>query len=159
MIPVKKNSKLFHNILISVFIKPEEDFDSIKTAFLSLFPFDLEILKIPVNERNASTFNDRTIKIIEVKLEKNRIINEFMNHISEKLNHNDKAMLVRQLDSRIDDELNFFFRLSKKRLLEDNCFVVVDHGNCFHFKCHIATYPKNKDKAKELLSDFLEKVL
>ena len=145
--------KLFHNIIVSVFIKPEEDYDLIKAKFLSLFPFDLDEIKIPIMEKNASTFNERKIKIVEVKLVRNKIVSQFMEHIKEKMSEGDRSMILRQLDNRIDEELNFFFRFSKKRMLEDK-FVVVDHGDCFHLKCHVVSYPKRKEKAIKSLIDF-----
>ena len=37
--------KLVHNIVISVFVKPEEDYEKIKEKLLSLMPFDIEIEK------------------------------------------------------------------------------------------------------------------
>ena len=146
--------KLFHNIIVSVFIKPEENFDAIKKNFLGLFAFDLEKSKICVEEKNASTFRDRTIKIFEVKITKNRLINDLIDFIKSKLSSEDKEMMIRQLDSRIDDGLNFFFRLSKKQL-EEGKFTVVDHGHCYHFKCHVVTYPKSRDAAIKLLIELL----
>lgn len=148
--------RLFHNIVVSVFIKPEEDYDQIKEKFLSLFPFDLKKNKVPVDEKNASTFYDRTIKILEVKLEKERVIKEFMNSVLAKLSKSDKEMLIRQINTRLDDDLNFYFRLSKKQVINDGVFGVVDHGNCYHFRCHVATYPKSKNKAKQLIVEFLQ---
>ena len=143
--------RFFHNIAVSVFCKQEEDFDLIKKAFIGLFPFDCQKEKIEIEEKRASTFNDRVIRIFKVQLVKVRHINQFMDSIMGSLEATDKEMMARQLDSRTDDEGNFFFRLSKKKLIEEGKFVVVDHGDCYHFKCHAATYPLSKEKAKEII--------
>ena len=148
--------KLFHNIEVNIFIKPEEDYDSLKKGFIGLFPFDLTKERVKINEMSASTFHDRKIKIVEVRLTKDRHMIELFDDVKEKLSEADKKMLVKQIDSRIDDELCFFFRLSRKKLIEDNKYVVVDHGDCYHFKCHIATYPRNKEKAKGMIKEFIE---
>ncbi len=147
--------KLFHSVNISVFIKDEEDYDSIKENFIGLFPFNLEEARVNLSETNASTFNDRTIRILEVRLERNRQINDFMKAVKEKLSITDREMMIKQINTRLDDNLDFFFRLSKSELIEEGKCVVVDDGNCYHFKCHIATFPQNKKKAKELIQDFL----
>lgn len=148
--------KVFHNVIVNVFIKPEENYDEIKQAFLKLFPFDIAESKVQVSETNASTFEQRTIKIIEVVLHKEALINKLMEFTKEKMSEDDKKMIVRQLDSRVDDEVNFFFRLGKNRLLNGE-YVVVDHGNCFHFKCHVAAFPKKKEVAITVIKDYFEK--
>jgi len=148
--------KLFHNISVSVFIKEEEDYEVVKENFLKLFPFSLEEEKIGLSESKASTFNDKKITILEVRFTRNRQINEMMDFTKDKLSDSDKEMLVRQIDSRVDEETNFFFRLSKSKWINDEKYVVVDHGDCFHFRCHVATYPQNKEKAEQIVVNYLK---
>jgi len=147
--------KLFHSISVSVFIKEEEDYEIIKGKFLGLFSFDLKDSKVALSEKNVSILNDRSMVILEVRLARNGQINDLIEFVKSKLSDKDKQMLVQQLDSRVDEELNFFFRLSKPKLTESGKYVVVDDGDCYHFKCHIATYPQNREKGKELVKDFL----
>jgi RNA binding exosome subunit len=148
--------RCFHTIIVSVFVKEEEDYQQIKLGFLELFPFKPEDEKVIVSEKIVSTFNDRKIRILEVRLTKTRHINEFMQYIRAKMSDSDKKMIIEQIDSRVDGCMNFFFRLSKKKLLEEGKFVVVDHGDCYHFKCHVASYPQNREKAKVIVKNFFE---
>ena len=151
------NMKLFHSVIVSVFIKKEDDYETIKCKFLELFPFDLKESKIIVFERKVPILTDRAMVIIEVKLTRNGQINDLIEFVKGKLSDKDKKMLVQQIDSRVDEELNFFFRLSKPKLIKKGEFIVVDDGDCYHFKCHVATYPQDRDKGKELLTDFFSK--
>jgi RNA binding exosome subunit len=145
--------KIFHSVIASVFIKENEDAETINKALVSLFPFDLEENKLKVEETIASTFFNKKIRITEVKLTKKKLVNCFMEKLKQNISDADKEMVLRQLYTRVDDEGNFFIRLSKKRLLEGK-HVVVDHGDCFHVKCHIAAYPQNKENAMKIVREF-----
>jgi RNA-binding protein len=147
--------KLFHNITVSVFIKENEDYDSIRQSFLSIFPFDLTKSRILLNEQKVSTFNDKIITILEVQLINNKIINLLIDFIKSKLSVTDKDMVINQIDSRVDENCDFFFRISKSKLIEEGKFVIVDDGNCYHFKCHIASYPQKKEKAISIVKEYL----
>jgi len=46
-------------------------------------------------------------------------------------------------------------RIDKKKFTEEGEYELVDHGDCYHFKCHVATYPQDKEKAKELVKEYL----
>jgi RNA binding exosome subunit len=147
--------KWFHSITVSVFIKPEENYDMLKQKFILLFPFSLEDAKIAIKETCVSSFEDRILRILEIKLTKESLINQLMKSILDKLSHDDVSMMLQQLPTRVDAESNFFFRLSKIKLIDENCYIIVDDGNCYHFKCYVAAYPQNKEKAMETVSKFL----
>lgn len=147
--------KKFHHVTINVFIKPEDDALYVKEVFFDLFPFNLEKNKVRVTETVADSFFDRKVIIIEVFVDKPRLVAEVMSRLRDCVTESDRALLVSQVDSRLDEDLYFFFRFDKKLLLEEGMYKVVDHGNCFHVKCSVAVYPKNRDKAKQALIDFL----
>ncbi|MFT4297593.1 MAG: RNA-binding domain-containing protein [Candidatus Woesearchaeota archaeon] len=152
--------KLFHNITINVFIKEEEDYDKIKLYFLKLFPFNIKELiekkKVRLNETKSSTFNNKHNNNLDISLANNSLLNKFMENIKNNLSISDKSMLLKQLDSRIDQDCNLFMRLSKKDILDDEQYKIVDHGKCFHIKVHVATFPQSKEKAKQIIYDFFE---
>jgi len=150
--------KQFHNLTVNVFIKPEEDYDSVYSAFINLFPFNLKDEKIAVQTVMASSFEDRKIKIESVKLDKTRHIVSLLRFVFEKLGLSGVQTLLDQLETRVDDEMCFFFRLDKKKLLEGK-FELTDTGDCYHFKCHAACYPRNIETAKNIVSEFLQKEL
>lgn len=146
--------KLAHNAVISVFVKEGEDKNRIRDKLLDIVPIDLEKEKITLGESTAEGF-DKKIKIFEIRLEKERHVNLFLNELISKLNLDQKRMLIDQLDSRVDEECNFFVRLDKSRLLDGEYFVT-DSGDCFHIRILVASYPAKKERAKEIVKKILE---
>lgn len=149
--------KIFHNVKITVFIKEEQDFDAIQDSFLELFPFGLQEAKVKLNKTQAQIVEDRKMIILDVLLTRNRQINDFMNNILSKMSSDVKKTIVEQIDTRIDEESNFYFRIDKDEFMNNNKIVLTDGGNCFHFKCHVATYPQNVENAKKVVVEFFEK--
>ena len=135
-----------NNIKVSVFVKPEEDEASIKKHLLALFPFDLEQERIIFNRSNAIGFNQKEIVILEVDLKKERHTNAFLNFLKEKLNEQQKSVLVKQ-ENRLDEDCNLFIRLDKEKLL-NNEYWITDSGECYHIRISIAAFPKKKEKAR-----------
>ena len=148
--------KLAHNIKVSVFCKPEEDEKAILNKLFFLFPFNLEENKVKVKKTSAIGFNERKIKIYEIVIDKERHCKEFMDNLKENLNQTQKDLLLRQLDSRLDEELHFFIRLDKTKLIQDNEFFVTDSGNCYHMKIKIAAFPAKRGIAKKMVGEFLK---
>ena len=103
--------KLAHKITVSVFCKPEDNEQSILDKLRFLFPFDLEENKIKIGQHSVLSFNEKKIKIFEVSLEKEKHCNGFLTYLKERLNDEQKGILLRQINSRLDEELNFFIRL------------------------------------------------
>ena len=148
--------KYAHNIKVNVFCKQEDKEEDILKNLLALFPFNLEEQKIKVNRSNAEGFQQKTIVIYEVVLEKDRHINEFIKDILSKLNHEQKQLLIRQLDSRIDNDLNFFLRLDKDKLIKEGKYFITEYGNCYHIKLSVAAFPSKKEMALEVVKNMLE---
>ena len=149
--------KIAHNIKISVFCKPEEDYDKIKNSFLKLVPFNLEEEKLRIEEFNATSFNERTIKIIELTLEKEKHTNKFLNFLLKNLNEEQKQLLTRQIETKLDNDLYFYIRLDKTKLIEENEFWVTDSGDCYHIKISVAAFPSNRAAAIKVMKEFLER--
>jgi len=141
--------KLVHKIKISVFIRPEEDEQLIKEHLLRLMPFDLEEQKITLKRCKATGFNERTIIIYELDLEKERHTNAFLESLREKLNDQQRAMLVAQ-ENRLDDELFFYLRLDKQKLHQGEHWLT-DSGDCYHICLSIAAFPSKRGVAQEIV--------
>lgn len=156
--------KLANNIKVSVFIKttdksvesvsqdlqkPEEDENSLKNKFLELFPFNLEEEKVLLKKSKATGFNQKEIIIYEVDINKDKHTNLFLKNLKEKLDSQQKIMLIRQED-RLDERLNFFIRLDKGSLLNGQ-YQVTDCGECFHIRIGIAAFPRKKETALEVV--------
>jgi len=141
--------RLANNIRVCVFVKPEDDEAAVKEHLLSLFPFDLEHEKIAVLRSKATGFNQREIIILEVELKKEKHTNAFLKSLKQKLNSQQKSVLVKQ-ENRLDDECNFFIRLDKHKLLNDE-YWITDSGDCYHVRISIAAFPKNKENARKVV--------
>jgi hypothetical protein len=141
--------KLANIIKVSVFIKPEEDENSLKLKFLELLPFNLEEEKIVLKKTRATGFGQKEIIIYEVELSKDKHTNLFLKNLKEKLDEQQRTMLVKQED-RLDERLNFFIRLDKESLLHGQ-YQVTDCGECFHIRISIAAFPRKKEVALEVV--------
>jgi RNA binding exosome subunit len=148
--------KLGRNVEARVFCREGEDEGKIAGCLLSLFPFSLENEKIPLAGTTATGFNERKIRILRVRLEKDRHINAFIRKFFARLSAEQKSLLGRQLDSRIDDGMNFFVRLDKEKLLNGNVFWITDSGDCFHIRIGVAAFPAKKETAKKVVEGFLK---
>ncbi len=149
--------KIAHSASIRVFCGEEENESEVMNGLKSLLPFDLEKEKILVQRQTALGFGDRRIAIFEVILTKDRHVKAFLDSLLQKISATDRQMLLRQLDSRVDDEANFFVRFDKEALTKRNDLLVTDSGNCYHVKIKIAAYPSTKQKTIEVVKELLSK--
>lgn len=150
-LPEQITLNIAHSVAIRVFCGEEENESEIVNGLKSLLPFDLEKEKIAVQKQTAFGFSDRRITIFEVTLAKNRHVKAFLDNLLPKISSTDKQMLLRQLDSRVDDNANFFVRFDKETLAKHNELLVTDGGNCYHVRIKMAAYPSNKETAIKLL--------
>ena len=143
--------KYAHFVEMRVFSKEEDNEEQIKEKIRLLFPFE----KLKIDQSTVIGFEDKKIRIFNIVLKNNSHINSFLTSLVENLSKEDKVLLEKQIDSRLDDALHFYIRLEKSRLLE-GIYEITDSGNCFHFKISIATYPHSREKAKEILKQILK---
>lgn len=145
-----------NSIRISVFAKEGENELEIEEKLKSLVPFHLEQEKIRISRQTATGFNEKKIRILELILTKSRHTKAFIESLKAKLGDKQKELLLRQSESRLDSEQNFYMRLDKEKLLNGECWLT-DSGNCYHIKIGIATFPKSKEKALEMIEDMFGK--
>jgi RNA binding exosome subunit len=147
--------KIAHNIKLSVFAYEEEDPEQIKATFLKLLPFDLEQEKLTLKDFTAQGFQERKIRIFEIVLEKERHTSKFLAHLKQNLDQDQRNLLLRQSESRLDQDLNFFIRLDKPNLMQDNKYWITDTGNCFHIRISIAAYPAKREAGLKVVEQWL----
>ncbi len=149
--------KLVHNIKLSVFSYEDdgEDTDRIAEALAGLVPFDLEQEKLSIKRTNAWGFDERKIVILELTLTKERHTNRFLQHLKGSLSEGNINLLRSQLESRLDEGLNFFIRLDRQKLFKENKCCLTDSGDCFHIRMSMAAYPKDREKALEVVNNWL----
>ena len=147
--------KLAHQIKIKVFSyeKNNEDDKVILDKFLRLFPFNLKDEKIILNKINAAGFEERRITIFEVTLEKEKYTNQFLDNLAKNLDEGQKKLILAQLESRLDNNLDFFLRLDKSEYMKNNKFALTDSGNCFHIMVSVAAFPKKREIALDILKN------
>jgi RNA-binding protein len=143
-----------HYIEMRVFCKEEDNEEAIVNKISELFPFDFKKDKIKFSQRTAYGFDDKKIKILTVTIDKDRHTNKFIQAFFSKLTGEQKELLLKQLESRLDDKLHFYIRLDKDSLL-NNEFWITDTGNCFHFTFAIAAYPHRREVAVEIIAKML----
>ncbi len=144
--------KLVNNISVRVFCKSGEDEELVLGGLRKIVGFsvdELESQKLQIKKSVASGFEDK-IKIFEFYVDKSRHVNKILKNLVDNLSVDDKKTLLEQ-ENRLDDNIDFFIRLSKPSILEDS-FKLTDEGNCFHIKLNLAVFPKNKVLAREILS-------
>lgn len=148
--------KAANSIKVSVFAKEGEDVDKIKEKLLLLIPFDIEKEKVVLEQRTAIGFNEKEIKVFEVLLTKEKHVNLFFENLVNNLSNETKELILKQAESRLDEECNLFLRFSKDRLINENELWLTDAGNCFHIKINIAAFPKKRDIAFEIIRNFFK---
>ncbi len=141
--------KLANSIKISLFIKPEEDCEALTKAFFKLLPFSLEEEKLKLKTSKATSFSQRQITIHELELNKDKHTNLFLKFLREKLDEQQRKMLISQED-RLDSNLDFFIRLDKESLSHDQ-FQVTECGECYHIRISIAAFPRKREVALEIV--------
>jgi len=101
---------------------------------------------------NASGFSDRKIIIMKITLQKQRHITLFLENLTKILNEEQRELLLRQAESRLDKDLYFFLRLDKNRLIDEGKCWLTDEGNCYHIRLALAPFPRKRENALELLN-------
>lgn len=145
-----------HNINVRVIEKDENKIPSIIKKLTQLIPIDFKKEKIDINHEKTKGFEDKTIHILTMDTKKTKHNDLLIDNSIRKLNISDKKQLYDQINTRLDEEGNFYIRLDKNSLLNDK-HILVDHGDCFHFRIKIAAFPKNKETIKKSTEKFLEK--
>ncbi|MFH1669580.1 MAG: RNA-binding domain-containing protein [Candidatus Woesearchaeota archaeon] len=147
--------KVAHNIKLTAFSYEEDDKEQIRQGLLKLVPFDLEQEKLELSQTNAQGFKEKRIIIFELFMKKERNTTKFLKHIKDNLTTDQRNTLLEQIESRLDEELNFFIRIDKSRFLKDGVLTLTEQGNCYHIKINIAAYPSNREKALEIVQEWL----
>jgi RNA binding exosome subunit len=80
-----------------------------------------------------------------------------MGHLMNSLSDFDRGSLFRQVESRLDEELFFFIRIDKEKLIKANEFILTDEGNCYHIKLGVAAYPRKREIALGRLKEYFGK--
>jgi len=145
--------KLANKVWVSVFAEEADNPEGVESCLRSFLPENIKEEEIRLEKRTAKGFNDTPIHFFELELEKDRQINPFLEKLSSMLTSQQKELLLRQADNRLDEDLKFFMRLDKAKLLKEGKAWITDSGDCFHIKVSLAVFPKKTEGAIKLLND------
>ncbi|HII17617.1 TPA: hypothetical protein HA361_06925 [Candidatus Woesearchaeota archaeon] len=148
--------KLAHAILITVFAKEEESLAAVKEGLVALLAFDNpENENIMIEQRIATGFNERRISIFSTKLSKERHTFQFIRRLIGLISKKDMARIRKELESRVDEECNFFLRFEKGPWNEGRKLVLTDSGECYHIRMSVAAFPAKREVALAVLRELL----
>lgn len=140
----------FHYIEFKTHCHATENIEKVKDAVENIVDQELEF---EISE--AEGFYGNPIKILEAKISRNREMDHFFNNISDSI----IEVLQSELERRIDERCNFFFRIDKGNALEEEYFLT-SGGNSVRVRARVESYPSKKEtavkKMEEYLSDILE---
>lgn len=145
--------KYAHLVKLSVFSYEHENAGYILDAFLRFFPFNLDENKVVLKKTSAAGFNEKKIGIFEVTLTKDNLINQFLRNLLSNLDEEQKNQILRQFESRLDKNLDFFLRFDKDAWLNEKKLILTDSGKCFHLKISIASFPSKREIALKVVED------
>jgi hypothetical protein len=144
--------RFIHNAKITVFLKGEELQDSEKyhEIFLKLIPIDFEKEKLQIDIGEVEGLEGNDITIMSIQISKENHTNIFIKHIKTLLGKDQCETILKQKESRLDEELFFYVRLDKKSSI-NNEWKLTDSGDCVHIKMSVAAFPKKKEAALEII--------
>lgn len=150
--------KLAHSVELSVFIMEEEEdhTEALTVKLSSLVPFSLEKEKVKLVRQAATGFNERMILIVKITLTTWRHVRAVLEHLRDSLSEQQRAIILSQARSRLDEENHFYLRFDKNALVEKDKLELTDSGECFHIRIAFAVYPKTEEAALKAVEDWLK---
>src|SRR3989344_7617677 len=149
--------KYAHSIKLTVFSYENENISNILDAFLKFFPFSLEENKVELKKTEAKGATESNIAIFEAVLTKTKLINRFLDFILGSLDKEQKELILKQIESRLDDNLDFFIRFDKEEWMNNNKLELTDSGKCFHLKINVAAFPRKREVGLKIVNELFRK--
>ena len=148
--------KYAHSIKLTVFSYENENIQNILDAFLKFFPFSLEENKVELKKTEAKGATESNITIFEAVLTKTNLINRFLDFILSSLDKKQKALILKQIESRLDENLDFFIRFDKEEWMNNKKLELTDSGKCFHLKINVAAFPKKREVGLKIINELFK---
>lgn len=152
-----KNPRL-HSVRIKAHSSGEELEETLE-AIHNILPEELQGLSVEKTrlgpEDEAGVFTE-PIYVLELKLNRQKEIKQFIEYLNSKLIGNQKKKLLTELPKRVDELGNFYLRLGKERAA--NGKFKLESKDAIQVKLKPAVYIKTniKEKAVELIKQILE---
>lgn len=152
--------KYVHNVTVTVFVKQEQLIenpqinDIIKSKIKEMLPIDWEKNKPDYKQTKAEGLSANTITIHELKIHKEKETNIFIKEVLSHLIKEQKELLLKEKELRLDENDDFYIRLDKEKLLQKE-YSITTSGDCFHIKMNIASFPKKRENALKVIDEML----
>ena len=144
--------KQIHHLWLTVYCKLEDNEKDILENLKKFLPFDLKKEKIIISRQKATIKKDeRDVIIFKVHMEKASHTNAFIKHLNTLLDEGQKRLIIKQKESRLDENHHFFLRFDKDELIKNNEFFLTDKGNCYHLRMTLAAYPTTRVNSLKLV--------
>lgn len=155
--------KYCHTILLTVFVKSEDIAenpninDSVNSKIKEMLPLDWDKEKIDYKQTKAEGLEGNSIIIHELKMHKEKETNTFLKELISHLSNEQKEVLLKEQELRLDENDDFFIRLERTKLLQ-GIYEITTTGNCFHIKMNIAAFPKKREVALRIIGEMLKNI-
>jgi RNA binding exosome subunit len=151
--------KIFEHVHIRIISKPTDSLDELEKLIRSFIPesipLDEQQKEIKTQISNFENSDEELQHILELDITKTRHLNLFAKLLLQKFDVRIREILLKQLDSRIDEECNFFFRFDLDDALREQ-ITLTQSGRCVHFKCAVSAFPKRKESAIITVENYLK---
>jgi len=139
----------FHYIEFKAYCHATESLDKVKESLENLAGRELEL-----EISDAEGYYGNPIKILEGEISKNKEMDDFFESLPEEI----IQRLREELDKRIDERCNFFFRIDKGKAYQKD-FVLTSGGNSIRVRARVESYPSKKETAVEKMRDYLSQLV
>ncbi len=136
----------FHYIEFQAYCHATEDQERVKEAMENLAGRELE-----TEISDAEGYYGNPIKILEAKISRNPEMDAFFEDLPEPI----LKELHDEVERRIDERCNFFFRIDKGKAYEDE-LALTRGGNSIRVRARVESYPSRKETAVEKMREYLD---
>jgi RNA binding exosome subunit len=141
-----------HHISVSTF-SAKEDLEGLRQILTKLLPKDVVLAeKIIEPEEDGGVFTQELIEL-NARISKQKDIRAFTKKIFDSLDEYDMCKLKDNIRDFVDDNCNFYLRLSKDELASGN--IVLETKDSIHIIFKVAAYPAKKDNAVKIVGGLM----
>jgi len=151
---------VIHYITLRVTAHATEDRDRVISALKFLLPDVIRNssdIDEQINSMVVEGHYGNLMALYSLDFKRKAETSALMNRLVSELSKSQRDELFRQLDERLDDQLMLHLRFSKQEAYSGK-LVTESSSDAIAVKIKIATYPKDRNKALEMLEDFFEQI-
>lgn len=140
----------FHYLAFRTIAHATEDVERVKQALLTAVGTTAE-----VREAHAEGFHKNPILVLEAELKARPAIDRFFRRLAE--DPETPPTLLRQLESRLDEDQTFFLRLAKQEAYLGRLVLRQDE-DAIQVRAKVAAFPAGRDRARVVLEEYLTRL-